>query len=139
MADTVTQTKGEQTRKNIRLAIVRIEKGRPRIVDTERKLTIASVAEEAGISRATLHNRYPDLAERIREAGNKSVRQQRNAKHSDLQAEKQKNRELRDELAELRVTLAKVVTENATLVLQNQRLEAINSSNNITIMSTKKG
>ena len=138
MADTVTQTKGEQTRKNIRLAIVRIEKGRPRIVDAGRKLTIASVAEEAGISRATLHNRYPDLAERIREAGNKAIRQQRNAKHSDLQAEKQKNRELRGELAELRVTLAKVVSENATLVQQNKRLEAINSSNNITIMSRKK-
>ena len=79
-----------------------------------------------------------DLAERIREAGNKSVRQQRNAKHSDLQAEKQKNRELRDELAELRVTLAKVVTENATLLLQNQRLEAINSSENVSIMTVKK-
>ena len=139
MADTTTQTKGEQTRKAIRQAIVRIEKGRPRIVKAGRKLTIASVAEEAGVSRATLHNRYPDLAERIRETGNKAVRKQRDAKHSDLQAEKQKNRELRDELAELRVTLAKIVSENASLVRENQRLEAINSSNNVSIMTVKKG
>jgi AcrR family transcriptional regulator len=131
MTDTAVKTRGEQTRKSIRQAIVRIEKGRPKIVEKGRKLTIAAVAEEAGVSRATLHNRYPDLAERVRESGNKAVRQQRDAKQSDLKLEKEKNREFRAELAELKVTLAKVTSENATYMHRNRVLEAINASPNI--------
>ena len=138
MTDTAEKTRGEQTRKSIRQAIVRIEKGRPKIVEKGRKLTIAAVAEEAGVSRATLHNRYPDLAERVRESGNKAVRQQRDAKHSDLKLEKEKNRELRAELAELRVTLAKVTSENATCMHRNRELEAINASPNVLTIPVRR-
>lgn len=134
-----TKTRGDQTRNSIRQAIIRIEKDRPKVVEKGRKLTIASAAEEAGVSRATIHNRYPDMAERIREHGNKAVRQQRDEKQGVLQQEKVKSRTLRDELAELRVTLARVTSENATLMLKNKQLEAINSSANVTLMPTQKG
>ena len=79
------------------------------------------------------------MAERIREHGNKAVRQQRDEKQGVLQQEKVKSRTLRDELAELRVTLARVTSENATLMLKNKQLEAINSSANVTLMPTQKG
>jgi AcrR family transcriptional regulator len=131
-------TKGKQTRESIRVAIVRLEKGRPKVVEKGRKLTIAAAAEEAGVSRATIHNRYPDLAERIREYGNKAVRQQRDEKQEVLKTEKEKNRTLRGELAELRVTLARVTSENAALILRNRQVEAINSSKNVTMMPLKK-
>ena len=49
-------------------ALKRIQHGRTRIVESSRKLSIASVAEEAGMSRATIHNRYPRVAEEIRTA-----------------------------------------------------------------------
>ena len=52
-------SKGEQTRNIIRQAITRIEKGRPKVVSKERKMSVAAVAEEAGVSRATIHNNYP--------------------------------------------------------------------------------
>ena len=59
-------SRGEQTRNIIRQAITRIEKGRPKVVIKERKMSVAAVAEEAGVSRATIHNNYPDMADRIR-------------------------------------------------------------------------
>lgn len=132
-------TKGHQTRESIRQAIVRLEKGRPKVVEKGRKLTIAAVAEEAGVSRASIHNRYPDLADRIREHGNKAVREQRDVKQDALKVEKIKNRNLRDELTELRATLARVTSENASLQLINRQLEAINSSKNVSMMPSKNG
>lgn len=69
--DANAPTRGELTAKAIRQAILRIEQGRPKVVKPGRKLSIKSVAEEAGVSRATIHNNHPGLAERIREAGNK--------------------------------------------------------------------
>ncbi|BBI53223.1 hypothetical protein HORIV_56440 [Vreelandella olivaria] len=75
-------TRGELTGKAIRQAIVRIEQGRPKVIKPGRKLSIQSVAEEAGVSRATIHNNHPGLAERIRESGNKAARTQRDEKIS---------------------------------------------------------
>ena len=48
----MTNTKGEQTQKALELAIHRITTGRVRKVKPERKLSIAAVAEEAGVSTA---------------------------------------------------------------------------------------
>lgn len=56
------------TRKELQLAIARIKHGRTKVVDRGRRLSILSVAEEAGLSPATIHNRYPDIAQAIREA-----------------------------------------------------------------------
>ena len=68
MTDPTTPSrKSDQTRKAIRQAMLRIEKGRTRIVDKGRKMSIAAVAEETGISRAAIHRLYPDFAEKIRE------------------------------------------------------------------------
>lgn len=49
----------------------RIATNRVRKVKPERKLSIAAVAEEAGVSTATIHNRYPEIAEKIRQLLNK--------------------------------------------------------------------
>ena len=56
----------EATRSEIEAAISRILQGTPKRVASERRLCISAVAEEAAVSNATIHNRYPDLAVRIR-------------------------------------------------------------------------
>ena len=50
----------------LRLAILRICAGRPVRISRDRKLSIAAVAEEAQVSSALIHNRYPHIAVEIR-------------------------------------------------------------------------
>lgn len=131
-------TRGELTAKAIRLAIVRIEKGRPKIVKPRRKLSIQSVAEEAGVSRATIHNNHPGLAERIREAGNKAVRAQRDEKNTELKELRAKYTALRQEYVHVRELNQGMASEMATLVAENQRLRAIAENKKVVGFPSKK-
>lgn len=132
-ADTTAPTRGELTAKAIRQAIVRIEKGRPKIVKPERKLSIKSVAEEAGVSRATIHNNHPDLAERIRGAGNKAVRAQRDIKNAALRELRAKYTALRHEHVQARELNQDMASEMATLVAENERLRVIAESKKVAV------
>lgn len=118
-------TRSGLTAKAIRQAIVRIEKGRPKIIEPGRKISIQSVAEEAGVSRATIHNNHPGLAERIREAGNKVVRTQRDEKNTELKELRAKYTELREEYRQARELNRDMASELASLIVENQRLKAI--------------
>lgn len=130
-------TQGDQTRNTIRQAILRIEKGRPKIVAKSRKMSVAAVAEEAGVSRATIHNNYTDLAERIRATKGKQVRQQRDEKQELLQAEKAKNRILRTENAEMRAKVAALASRNRTLTDENRELRAVAEAKNVRVLGVK--
>lgn len=125
------QTKRNKTHNCIRQAIVRLEKGRPKVVPRTRKVSIAAAADEAGVSRALITNNYPDLAERIREHGRKAARQQRDKKQEDLQAERAKNRELRAERDELRAKVGTLASKNATLIYENEELKAMLDAGNV--------
>lgn len=81
----------EETHRKIRQAIIRIEKGRPKVVKGNRKMSVASVAEEAGVSRALIHNLYPDLLSRVRGNVNKDIQSQRNEKNEALKKEREKS------------------------------------------------
>lgn len=131
--------KEKATHKAVRLAIVRIEKGRPSIVSEKRKMSIASVAEEAEVSRALIHRDCPDLLDRIKGGVSKGIRQQRDAKHAELNDFKERNRKLRKELAELKTMLAKVQSQNATLIRKNSVLNTSqNKNSNITQLTYSK-
>jgi ribosomal protein L18 len=80
----------EKTHTRIRLAIVPIEKGRPKIISSTRRISIAAVAEEAEVSTTLIHNQYPDLKARIQGNQNKEVQSQRNDIRLKYQIEKQK-------------------------------------------------
>ena len=135
----MSNQKEKATHKAVRLAIIRIEKGRPTIVSEQRKMSVAAVAEEAGVSRALIHRDCPDLLERIKGGVNKGVRQQRDAKHTELNEYKERNRELRSEVAELKAMLAKVQSQNATLIRKNMALSCGSAKNsNITQMVYSK-
>ncbi|MDX1751200.1 MAG: hypothetical protein R3271_12855 [Methylophaga sp.] len=88
------------------------------------------MAEEAGVSRATIHNNHPGLAERIRELGNRTVRKQRDAKNSELKELRKKYALLRHEYTHTRELNQNMASEMATLVLENQRLRAISENKN---------
>lgn len=131
--------KEKATHKAVRLAIVRIEKGRPSIVSATRKLSVMAVAEEAGVSRALIHRDCPDLLERIKGGVNKGVRQQRDAKQLELNEYKERNKELRAEVAELKAMLEKVQSQNAALIRKNMALSNVyGKSNNITQLNYSK-
>lgn len=135
----MSNQKEKATHKSIRLAIIRIEKGRPNIISDKRKMSVASVAEEAEVSRALIHRDYPELLERIKGGVNKGVRQQRDAKHTELNECKERNRELRKEVAELKAMLAKVQSQNATLIRKNSMLNSSQDKNsNITQLTYRK-
>ena len=80
-----------------------------------------------------IHRDCPDLLERIKGGVNKGIRQQRDAKHTELKEYKERNRELRSEVAELKAMLAKVQSQNATLVRKNMVLSnAYADNSNVT-------
>ncbi|PNH96324.1 TetR family transcriptional regulator [Vibrio diazotrophicus] len=135
----MSNQKEKSSHKAVRLAIVRIEKGRPNIVSDQRKMSVAAVAEEAGVSRALIHRDCPDLLERIKGGVNKGIRQQRDAKQTELNEYKERNRELRSEVAELKAMLAKVQSQNATLIRKNIALSGVSSKScNVTQFSYSK-
>ena len=111
----------EDRQKQLRLAITRIERGRSQT--KARKLTISSVAREAGVSTSLIHNHHPEIAEVIREKQGRSSRAMRDAKQSELKAEREKNQKLRSENAQLRQQIAKLASVNELLTMNISSLE----------------
>ncbi len=108
--------------KDLRLAMLRIERGRSHTKAT--RISIASVAREAGVSPALIHNHYPAIADAIRQGQGRSSRQQRDAKHEQLTAERDKSRELRREVERLRADVDRLASINEVLLAENAVLKA---------------
>jgi len=92
-------------------------------------MTISGVAKEAGVSNSTIHNRYPDLAAKIRELISKEAA--RDGKSSlpkqiigRAKTSKEKMQALKDELAHIKKMLADTNSVNASLDQENQSLKA---------------
>lgn len=132
------KTRGEKTRSDIRAAITRIKAGRPRRVQPGRKLSIASVAEEADISRALIHNSHPDLAEKILADGGGGIRKQRDAKNEEVKEARAKNRELRRELTEQRELNRALVSRMATLAIEVERYKQHSKSSKVVELTQEK-
>lgn len=117
--------------KTIRQAIIRIEKGRPKVVDSKRKMSVMAVAEEAGVSRALIVRDYHRLHERILGGKGKAKQQQIDEKQQQLNKSRDRSKELWGELEKLKKMNAYLQSKNATLIEENERLraQAANSSN----------
>lgn len=123
LQDTASNYKpAEDREKDLKLALLRIQKGRTR--HGESKITIASVAREAGVSAALIHNHYPRIAESIREAQGRSSRAMRDVKQQDLIAERKKSAAYRQEIEELKAKLASLASINEVLIDENRVLKA---------------
>jgi AcrR family transcriptional regulator len=119
---TTKRKSAECRRREIDLAISRIKRGRAHTKAT--KVNVTTVAKEVGVSTALLYNHYPDKVENIQEEEGRSSRAQRDAKHGELLEERQKNRTLRAEVAELRLQVARLASINEVLVMENRVLKA---------------
>jgi len=115
--------------RDLQLALARIQRGRAHT--GENKVTIAAVAREAGVSTALIHNHYPIIAEAIRDAQGRSSRAQRDVKHQDLRAEREKNRALRQEIEELRAKVASLASINEVLIAENRVLQVKQSDSKV--------
>ena len=111
--------KSDETRKKIELAFLRLQKERIIKVDSNRKLSITAVAEEAGISPSTLHNRYPDVVEKIREKLGKKMRNQYDKKDEELKKMKNIIKKLREKIVRLEAEIRQLASENMRLLSEN--------------------
>ncbi|MGT4069296.1 UNVERIFIED_CONTAM: TetR family transcriptional regulator [Aeromonas hydrophila] len=119
---TIRRKPSDAREKDLLFALHRIERGRAKT--DEKKVTIAAVAREAGVSAALIHNHYPNIAEAIREVQGRSSRAQRDVKHQVLRAEREKGRALRLEIEELRAKVASLASINEVLIHENRDLKA---------------
>ncbi|MEQ9447785.1 MAG: hypothetical protein RLN70_02645, partial [Rhodospirillaceae bacterium] len=84
-----------------------------------------------------IHNNHPGLAERIREAGNKAARAQRDEKNAALKDLRTRYTALRQEHIRSRELNQDMASEMATLEAENQRLRAIVESEKVSVFPTK--
>ncbi|MBH8313584.1 TetR family transcriptional regulator [Klebsiella pneumoniae] len=119
---TIKRKPANTREKELLLALHRIERGRAKT--DAKKVTIAAVAREAGISAALIHNHYPNVAEAIREIQGRSSRAQRDVKLQALRAEREKGCALRLEIEELRAKVANLASLNEVLINENRILKA---------------
>jgi len=112
------------TEKKLKNALIRLKHGRPKVVDKKRKISISALAEEAGVSDSTIHNRYLEIANEVREITGKVHKVQRDEKNELLKSEKTKNRELREYIQQLESDVRKLTSVNATLCSENAQLKA---------------
>lgn len=132
--------KRDKTRSAILLAIRRIENGRTRVVEVGRKLSIASVAEEAGVSDSLIHTRYPDLAKRIRKVRVDALGDQTKARNDAAKLSKAKVAELKVELRQLQAEFAALADRNHVLTIENRYLRSHqNSGKVVPISSGRRG
>ncbi|OJW69738.1 MAG: TetR family transcriptional regulator [Aeromonas sp. 62-46] len=126
---TIKRKPSDARERDLQLALARIQRGRAHT--GESKVTIASVAREAGVSTALIHNHYPIIAEAIRDAQGRSSRVQRDVKHQELRAEREKNRALRLEIEGLRAKVASLASINEVLIAENRLLKAKQSDSKV--------
>ena len=103
-----------------------------------KKLTFAAVAKAAGGITALIHNYYPDIAEYIRELQGKSSRAQRDKKHEELVAEREKSKALRKDVRDLQLKLQALASINETLIVENTALRTRNSVGKVVALNSRK-
>jgi AcrR family transcriptional regulator len=112
----------EVRERELRLALSRIQRGRSRT--KAKRLSIAAVAREAGVTAALIHNHYPGLAAAIREAMGRGERASREAKNQEIMALRTRAHELNDEVKALRADVARLASINEVLMAENTLFKA---------------
>lgn len=88
------------------------------------RISIAAVAREAGVSNATIHNRYPDIAERVRALHARSNKDRTKAIPDASEVLHKKLQQARKEIGQLKLDLARSQSINLRLVKENEQLNA---------------
>lgn len=125
----------EAREKDLRLAMLRIKRGRSNIATTQ--ISISSVAREAGISPALIHNHYPQVADAIRLEQARHGRDKRKRRQDELKKEREKARALRGELSDLRAKVARLASINEVLRVENESLRTRRGDNVVSLSSSQ--
>lgn len=109
------------TRKKLTLALAKLK----RDADREGKPgpSISAVAREAGFSHTLIHTKYPDIAEKIRDASGRGPKQQIKKQRTLVKQAEDRSAELRTEVTALKTQNRGLASENARLVLLVRTLE----------------
>jgi|SRR5476649_2574847 len=114
----------KNTEREIKLSIARIRNGKQKRIEPGRKLSIAAVADEAGISNATIHNRYPHLADEIRKFQKENAKADVTKKQTELSEMQRKIKEVRRQLHESEDALRKFAIVNLRMAQEIKSLKA---------------
>lgn len=115
------------TRRRLELALRRLQHGKMQSGASDR-ISIAAVAREAGVSNATIHNRYPDIAERVRTLHVKTSKSKTKPLPDSTDVLQRKLKEARQAIEQLKIDLAKSQSINLRLAKENELLNARRSS-----------
>lgn len=86
--------------------------------------TISSIARELGVSHTLIHNKFPEIAQEIRNNNGKNPKQ-RLAKHKlELAVAEARSAELRKELTDIKLVNKGLASQNSTLILLVKQLES---------------
>lgn len=111
------------TRRRLELALRRLQHGTMQSSSDDR-ISIAAVAREAGVSNATIHNRYPDIAERVRALHVKASRFRTKAMPDTMDILHSKLREAHKEIDQLKTDLVNSQSINLRLTRENELLHS---------------
>lgn len=128
---TLQRKTAEIREKELRLAIFRIERGRAHTQAT--RLNVSSVAREAGVTPALIHNHYPKIAEEIRIKQGASSREERDIKQNELNIEREKSKALRVKLKAAHTQIAQLASINEMLMLENKTLRDVSRDSNVVL------
>jgi AcrR family transcriptional regulator len=88
------------------------------------QISIAAVAREAGVSNATIHNRYPEIAERVRALHARTSKDVTKAIPDTAEVLHKKLQQARKEIDQLKNDLVRSQSINLRLMRENEMLRA---------------
>ena len=120
--------------KHLLAALLRIKKGRPSVINIKRKLSVASLAEEAGTTRANIYNNYPEIIKSVQLELDGDLKSQKKNKENELRLVKKSRTKHRKEIEELRYQVRKLTSQNATLNNEVIQLRSVVKNKNISTL-----
>ncbi|MFM0470450.1 TetR family transcriptional regulator [Paraburkholderia strydomiana] len=114
---------GSTTRRRLELALHRLQRTTLQ-AESGSRLSIAAVAREAGVSNATIHNRYPDIAARIRRLQLTPGRRRAKTPIDSTDALQRRYMNAKTEIDELKAALAKSLSINLRIAKENELLRS---------------
>jgi predicted nuclease with TOPRIM domain len=115
----------DKTRRRLELAILRIQKGRTRVVPKDARLNVSNVATEAGVSDALLYKDvYSDILRSIKSITGKADREARDRTREELTRKRGQLADTRRELQQLKQDFACLAERNRVLELENEEFRS---------------
>jgi AcrR family transcriptional regulator len=111
------------TKRRLELALRRLQHGKMRS-NHDGRISIAAVAREAGVSNATIHNRYPEIAERVRALHARTSKDVTKAIPDTSEVLHKKLQQARKEIDQLKNDLVRSQSINLRLMRENDMLRA---------------